>query len=257
VPMPPYWQKFKGTVRPKEGSGGDAYEVIESCRRVSSTSILIDELPVGVWTETYKIFLESLVKGVKSVENMSSEEDVHFTVFFDSSEAADEAFGAVDEDHKALKLTRTIYDRNLNAFDPTGALRTYESAEAILRDFYKVRLKAYVDRKQNMLDAYATELEALEQKYDFIRAMVEGKLAIHMRPREMVLEDMIGVVQPVLTKEKAVALLRLPLSSMTEENMLECSRQMEIKRGQLRGLENTSPKELWSIDLDNIEKCII
>jgi DNA topoisomerase-2 len=252
--MPPYWRKFKGTVLPKDDSS-DTYIVRGACRRTTATSIVIDELPVGTWTDSHKAFLETDVKGVKRVENLSTDEDVQFTVVFESSEAANEVFGG-DEGQKALKLVRTIYDRNMNAFDSGGSLRNYENAEAILREFFSVRLKAYGDRKQHMLGALASELEALEQKYNFIQAIVTGKLTIHMQPKEAILEDMMRVVQPSLTKDKAASLLRLPLSSMTEENMQACAKQIAGIKCKISEVEATTVRDLWSSDLDDIESCL-
>jgi DNA topoisomerase-2 len=253
APMPPFWRKFKETVVRKEGTE-DAYEIRGVCRRASPTSVVIEELPVGAWTQPHKEFLES-VKGVKRVDNLSTESDVHFTVHFESSEDADAAIEA-DQGHKALKLVRTIYDRNLNAFDASGKLRTYEGADAMLREFFEVRLKAYSDRKQHMLDTYSGELVALEQKYNFIQAIFQGQLVIHMRPKEAIVEEMINSVQPTPSRERALQLLRLPLYSMTEENMQECARQIVSKQLQIRELTDTSIKALWSSDLDKIESCL-
>jgi DNA topoisomerase-2 len=253
APMPPFCRKFKGTVVRKEGTE-DAYEIRGVCRRASPTSVVIEELPVGAWTEPHKEFLES-VKGVKRVDNLSTESDVHFIVHFESGEDADAAIGA-DQGHKALKLVRTIYDRNLNAFDASGKLRTYEGADAMLREFFEVCLKAYSDRKQHMLDTYSGELVALEQKYNFIQAIFQGQLVIHMRPKEAIVEEMINSVQPTPSRERALQLLRLPLYSMTKENMQQCARQIVSKQLQIRELTDTSVKALWSSDLDKIESCL-
>jgi DNA topoisomerase-2 len=62
VIMHPWYRGFKGTIEPV---GSDRYNVCGIIEKVNDTTVEIKELPIGVWTQSYKEYLESLLNPQK------------------------------------------------------------------------------------------------------------------------------------------------------------------------------------------------
>jgi DNA topoisomerase-2 len=70
VDMTPWYRGFKGTI---EHVGEHKYSITGAYEIVDETTMIITELPIGMWTQTYKEFLEELLeKGglIKVCESM-------------------------------------------------------------------------------------------------------------------------------------------------------------------------------------------
>jgi DNA topoisomerase II len=52
---------------------------------------------------------------------------------------------------KRFKLTSQLNTSNIVCFDIEGRICKYDSAEVLLKDFYSLRLKYYMKRKEAML----------------------------------------------------------------------------------------------------------
>ena len=116
-------------------------------QRVSPTKIRILELPVGTWTEDYKLFLEDLVErtpDVKGFENEYTDEVAQFVITFTSSAAVEgrlQAHGATGELNKfenefRLISSKSITTTNMYLYNERGQIRKYSSARDILLSYY-------------------------------------------------------------------------------------------------------------------------
>lgn len=58
VPMHPWWRGFKGQIK---FLGKQKYEVSGVVTKLNDTTVEITELPIHVWTEKYKDFLDEML----------------------------------------------------------------------------------------------------------------------------------------------------------------------------------------------------
>ena len=78
--LEPWYDGFKGSID---------LLVWEDCTRISDNTVEVTELPVGVWTDDYKEFLESIEKHPKVLKNYEShytDKIVRFKLIFDKKE---------------------------------------------------------------------------------------------------------------------------------------------------------------------------
>jgi len=164
-PMIPWYRGFNGTV---ERIGPEKYSFMGAVNQVNDTSCEITELPVRMWTNDLKERLDNIIKPteIKAVDKKDKKEKtevksekpwikdyldynsdlrVHFIVEMESKSAMDAALkeGLLSK----FKLTKTAALTNMVAFDPQGRIMRYDTVDAILKEFYVVRLKMYQLRK--------------------------------------------------------------------------------------------------------------
>merc|ERR1719160_553089 len=67
--MSPWYKGFRGSITPNEKEPGK-FDLTVCIEKVSDTTLVITELPVRQWTQSYKEFLEELMpaEGKKSEE---------------------------------------------------------------------------------------------------------------------------------------------------------------------------------------------
>ncbi|KAJ3332095.1 DNA topoisomerase 2 [Blyttiomyces sp. JEL0837] len=276
-PMNPWFRGFGGTI---EQIDKDKFKVTGTIRKVDDTTVEITELPVKMWTQTYKEMLESWmvcdeakkqVAWVKDFKEYHSDSKVHFVVTLtEENMRLAEAEGL----EKKFKLTTQVATSNLVCFDFEGRICKYESVDDILRDFYLVRLKYYGLRKEAVIKRLTFELTKLDNRVRFITEIIEGTLRIQNRKRADILADLRARNYfPVIKKkagdnannegegaeeESGAAesngdfdyLLTMPLWSLSYEKVLQLSAERAAKKSEIEILMKKSPMDLWMKDLD-------
>jgi DNA topoisomerase II len=149
-PMMPWYRGFTGPIETTDKPV--RYKVSGIIKLLDDNVVEITELPVSMWTQEMKEFLEKEVMGtekggpgmVKDYEEHHLEHTVHFKVQMREDKIA----AALEEGlENKFKMVNYINTTNMVAFDPTGRIRKYESPEDILTEFYHLRLEYYQKRK--------------------------------------------------------------------------------------------------------------
>eukprot|EP00930_Biecheleria_cincta_P021393 TRINITY_DN15877_c0_g1_i1.p1 TRINITY_DN15877_c0_g1~~TRINITY_DN15877_c0_g1_i1.p1 ORF type:complete len:2143 (-),score=530.30 TRINITY_DN15877_c0_g1_i1:185-6613(-) len=297
-PMSPWFRGFKGTVSPVKEKGKDApgrFETIGVARQRGMTRIEVTELPIRRWTQDYKEWLlEQLAsaEGKRSTLTEFREYHTDNTVHFSLSMSPDKAAAAQQKGlERFLHLRSTLSTTNMFLFDSHGHLRKYDSPEAILVEFAKVRLEVYGKRKEYHVGKLAREAAFLSDRARFVRLVVEEKLIVDKRASKMVCADMrsfrlrtkqeieegnVGDLQqpdlelsPRRQRSKSsqelpdydlagpmgyAYLLKMKLWSLTEERVAQLENQREQKLKELAVLKATTLEQLWEADLAQLEK---
>jgi DNA gyrase/topoisomerase IV subunit A len=72
---------------------------------------------------------------------------------------------------------------NMVAFDAKQRIKRYSTADAILREFYDVRLSLYRKRKQHLTTELNREYTKLSNKVRFVLAVISGELVVSKRSK--------------------------------------------------------------------------
>ncbi|XP_065203912.1 DNA topoisomerase 2-like [Planococcus citri] len=199
-PMTPWFRDFKGEVHNLEDRKFATFGEIEI---LDKRTVLITELPVGVWTQTYKEnVLNKLLNPVagqsmsKKAEKPSikisgfkefhTEKDVRFQV----SVPEDELEKFKNTLHEAFKLKSIISNTSMCAFDSNGDLKNFSSVKEILAEYYVVRLQMYNRRKIYLQDLLEAEISKLLNQAKYIEEVYKGKLQIYGRSKQCILEEL-------------------------------------------------------------------
>uniref|UniRef100_A0A1B0CES7 DNA topoisomerase 2 n=1 Tax=Lutzomyia longipalpis TaxID=7200 RepID=A0A1B0CES7_LUTLO len=160
--------------------------------------IEITELPIGVWTQTYKEnVLEPLLHGTdktKAILNDYKEYHTDTTVRFVISFTAGE-FDRIRAEaggfHRVFKLSSSISTSSMHAFDENLCLRRYDNVNVILREFYTLRLDFYVKRKSYLVGMLTAEAEYLDNQARFIVEKCNGTIVVENKKRKVIIEELL------------------------------------------------------------------
>jgi len=248
---------------------------------------------VRKWTQDYKeTVLEPMMSdradgAAKSAELAGAlaelrENHTDTTVSFTLKFASDAAAAAANKVglHKALKLSSSISTSNMTLFDAQGRIQKYEAVEAVLRDFYALRLSFYEKRKLHLQDKLTGEWSKLDNRMRFVLAVISGELKIANRKKADLVAELAqkGYAPFEPAPKRAAAgddgeeeaageaeggasasargydyLLSMPLWSLTRERVEQLRGECTAKEAELQTLLATSPRQLWAADLDAFE----
>ena len=252
----PYYRGFKGTIAALAAPGKFLVKGLHTVD-AAKKQVRVTELPVGHWTEDFKKHLESLIESgaIKDYVDMSTDTVVDFTITFPAT--ADFGALAATVDHgcctaieKLLKLCSTESTSNMHLFDSQDQLKKYGNVRDIVRDYYATRLDLYGKRKTHQLAAMAAELRVLSNKARYIQELLDGSIDLR-RKRGDELTSMLQSkgYDSVEGDEQYKYLLKLPMDSVSEENVHKLLKEKGQKEVHHSTLESTSIEQLWLTDL--------
>ncbi|KAJ1777413.1 DNA topoisomerase 2, partial [Coemansia sp. RSA 2167] len=265
-PMNPWYRGFRGSI--EQGEPG-RFRTTGSIEKLSDTELHISELPIRVWTDTYKTLLNKWMAGDKGGPSIrdfrynSSTLTVDITLTLTAEQMAAAESTGLD---KHFKLTSTIPTTNMVCFDREGRLRRFQSAEEIIDDFYPLRLRYYQLRKENMAEKLGRDLQMADNRARFVMEIIQKKLTVNNRKRLEIIQELrdrgyAAMAKPKPNEVDADAepasdydyLLSMPIWNLTMEKvekLLKEKRDIEIKLEELLAL---TPIDLWNVDLDEVE----
>ena len=255
---------------------------------VADRKVRITELPIGTWTDDYKQFLEKLMEApavsdkdkdkgkggassasssapvLKEYSDMSTDTVVDITVTFHPSyphTPKDLQASIVDADagtnklEKLLGLFTTQSTTNMNLFDAHEKLRKYATIYDIIEDYYVERLALYAKRKAAMLAQLTNELRVLTNRAKYIQEVLDDKLELRRQTKEAIFAKMTEHgYEHIEGDTEFKYLLKMPMDSVTDENVRHLLSERDSKRAQHKQLTDTSIEALWIRDLDELEQ---
>ena len=268
----PYYEGFKGNIHKiSEGKF-----LIKGCyENLGVDKIKVTELPVGYWTEDFKELLENLIEPgldkdgkkiiaiVKDYDDMSKDTNVDFTISFAKGKL--ESLEAIKLDHncngvdKLLKLFTTNTTSNMHLFDAEDKLKKYEKVETIIDDYYETRIKLYQTRKDYMIKAIEKDLLVLSNKSKYITEILDGTIDLRKKTSEQVSTMLKEKGYHMIDKDNSEGgdfkyLTRMPMDSVTEENVNKLNKEHESKQSELLSVKNTTIYKMWLNELELLKE---
>ena len=267
--LKPYYNDFKGEIKQEGGKYVSHGDYLMTGKK----SIVVNELPIGSWTQSYKEFLDANVKDrsnerskkafLKSYDDNCTESSVEFKLQF----VEDISDWTHTKIMKMLKLTSSSETGTTNMFlyDRNKKLRKFENSTEILDDFYEARLDMYAKRKAYWLDQLKKEANILEDKVKFIRGLISGEIDIRGKPKAVVDNDLVVFGLRRVSSNKSGDqdeptfdyLTSMPMHMLTKEKAAELEQKCADKLKELKDLEDTSPTKMWLTELNDLKMVII
>ena len=226
-PITPSWNNFTGRVQVI----GNKVKTCGVWNRVGPDKIRITELPVGVWTQPYKEWLE---QKCRRVEDHSTDERVDLYVWTDVSDADIVSYFKLEKSDTMLWV----------GFDTTGQLKRYAGAEQVLDEFVPWRLAIYERRLQKEILEAEQEVIALRRKETFLNAVVSNQI---------VLSADIGHVEHAI---RALGLegpfddlLDLPLRSLSSTRLAQTRNRLQRALNALEIARGRDARDVWKEEL--------
>ena len=261
--MQPWFKGFNGSITK---TGEKTYLCKGSYKVLDAKTIEITELPVGRWTEDYKEILNKLViergskdsKGIiVDYENQSTDHSVYFKVYLKPGylSTAQWSDGDIDKIEKDFKLTTTKQTSltNIHLYNEDNTITRYHDIETIVRDYSKVRLELYEKRKEYQLQELEKQIHLLTAKSRFILDVVEERIAIYRQTKDKIKEQLVSKEYPLIN-ESFDYLLKLPIYSLTKEEIDKLLQEKGDLESQYSELSNKTTKTIWLDELSSFEK---
>jgi DNA topoisomerase-2 len=254
----PYYEGFKGTVTKVQDN---KYLIKGVYVKMGEDKIRITELPIGTWTMPYLAYLDELVDGgvdkggkklppvLKDVVNLSTEVAVDITVQFPKGKLATLSQGDIEG---LLKLTTTVSTTNMHLFDAECRLHKYLTIEEIIDDFFVTRMKTYQKRKEALICAMEQLLVRLSNRARYILETLSGDVDLRKKTGKQVLELLTGRGFVEIEGDYSY-LIKMPMDSVTEENVAKILKEKADTENELAILKATTLEQIWMKELDVFE----
>jgi len=259
----PYYEGFQGSIQKL----GEGRFLIKGCyQKVATDKIRVTELPVGFWTEDFKELLEALTENVdktgkkivpivKDYDDMSKDTNVDFTITFQKGKLDELEAGKADHGcnqlEKSLKLYTTSSSSNMHLFDASDKLKKYTSVHEIIDDYFGTRLDLYQTRKDYMIDTLSSELVVLSNKARYIKENLDGTIDLRKKKKDQVTDMLKAKKYHIIDDDEDFKYLtKMPMDSVTEENVTKLNHEHDTKQQELQRIQATTIQEMWSGELD-------
>ncbi|KAI3380928.1 hypothetical protein SNEBB_005461 [Seison nebaliae] len=180
VPMVPWYRGFYGTT---EKLSDQVFINFGRIALLDSNTYEITELPVGVWTQTYKEHvLEPMLNGTeKTPIYLKDYKEYHTdtTVRFVVKILPEKMIEIMNQNiYKFFKITKPINISNMVLFDAYGMLKKFSTETEIFQSFFSKRFEMYQVRKEYLIGFYTAQSLRLDNIARFILEKISGKLKV-------------------------------------------------------------------------------
>lgn len=292
-PLVPYYQGFKGTITPISESKyliKGVYQIL-SDKQVRVTELpvgfwtedykkhledLIDVKPPvaaaaaaeegkgkeakGKEAKEGKVKkAKKAVNQVKDYTDMSTDTTVDFTITFAPGIIAALKDDIIDNGctalEKLLKLYTTRTTTNMHVFDDKEKLIKFDKPEEWIEHYMRVRMDYYIKRKAHQVLALEKEAVVLTNKARFISELLEDTLDLRKKKTAEVSALLKARKYDSIDEDVDYKyLVRLPMDSVTEENIAKIMKERDSKTSELLELKGTTEKQVWLNELAVLRK---
>ncbi len=219
---------------------------------IKNNSKVVTELPVGMWTDNFKEFLDDLLeqKVVSKVKNYSTPKKIEFIITEGETECTKES----------LKLSRSISSTNMVLFDKDNKIKKFENVHEIINAFCETRMSFYIKRKKHLLDELNTSITFLSNKKRFLECVILGDIGLFeedgKKRKSRKLEDLnteLELKKFDKHEDSYDYLLRLQFKNITDEKITQLHDDIQstiIKRDEL---DKKTEKDMWLNDISEFE----
>ena len=249
--LDPWYDGFKGVI---ESNSDSIYSSKGLYKRVSDTIVEITELPVGVWTDDYKEFLESYIeknpKILKNYESHYTDKLVNFKLIFDKKEL-DSLIKNPKHFEEELKLIskKSLSTTNMHLYNKEGQIRKYKTPNDIIKEFYKIRIEYYQKRKDFLIDQLDKEIINLDARIKYILGVIEKKIKLLNTPIKELETQLTNMKFPKIEGSYNY-LLDMPGRNFTYEKKEELLKKLNDKKLLMEEIMNKEVETMYMEDLN-------
>jgi DNA topoisomerase-2 len=259
----PWYRGFSGTiVKLTETSF-----LTKGCYEIhNNNKLVVTELPIGIWTDKYKEYLETItidtkIKSnkqiIRSYNTYCTDVKVHFEIMCGSDVLHN--LNVYDEKihmtklEKVFKLGSLLNISNMVLYDPNSKIKKYNNVSEIITDYSKKRLSVYDERIKYIINGLKKELDILKYKALFIKEFIENTIKVIKTKKEVIIEQLKTKEYPEVNNNYDY-LLKMPIYNLTQDKIDEFNNKLKNKEEELDKLNITNNTEMWNNELNDLEE---
>ena len=244
--LKPFFNDFKGTV--EQGETSFQWLIKGKIERTNKNQITISEIPVGYDLKTYIKVLKTL-EGNKVILDWDDLSDKEFK-FIVKMNPKDLDKLSEDEILDKLKLVKKVTE-NLTCLNANNQIQEFQSAEEILDYYFKVKMEYLGKRKDYLVQELKTDLDILNAKITFIKAILDKSLVIEKQPKDKIVKNLEKIIT-VKVQDSYDYLLNMPLYSLTLEKIKALTETLKNSKLKLKETQEKTLENFWLEDLEEI-----
>lgn len=241
--MTPWYKDFKGSIT-QSTNDFLVKGIVEAS--VAGNSYTISELPLKVCNQSYKkkVLEPMLEKGLAlDIKDHSTDKDVRIVVKLAKEQNNVEKF---------FKLESTLSLRSMVLFDAENVLHRYESVEDIMREFFEVRKKKFIERKKHLESLLEAHVLKLSNQARFIVEKIQGDVVIENRKKDDIVKQLVDrKFDPV--QNSFDYLIQMQIIKLSEEEKDKLLKEEAKKLQELEALRVCTWQQMWLDELFKLE----
>jgi DNA gyrase/topoisomerase IV subunit A len=218
---------------------------------VNTSTIRVTELAPSTTYEKWEELLDKLVdtKKIKSYED-NSKDNIDYVIKMNRDDL-DKLSKDPESLNKFFKLSETSTEY-FTTLDEHGKLKLFDNAEDIVSYFVDFRLSYYHKRKEARLAKIGDEMNLLDNRAKFIKAILEETIVVNKKSKEDIIKQ---IEKAKLDRRNGdfEYLLRMPISSLSKENWARIQQELKEKKAELREAKGADPKEEYRKELESLK----
>ncbi len=264
IDITPYYEGYKGTIN-KLSDTKFIFRGKYKC--IGYNKISVTELPIGMWTDTFKELLESLMdkskdkNGNKKVPIIKKYIDsctdtlIDFTIVFNGnnltnliSKKYDNGITGLD---KTLKLYTTKSTTNMYLFNHKQQLKKYKTIYDIIDAYYPVRLNGYKLRKEYLIKEYERIVIKLTNKAKFIKEQCDNIIDLRRKKKAVIINLLKSRNYDIIDNDEEYKYLtKMPIDSVIEENINKLLKEKDDNMKHLNDIKVKTLENMWLDELN-------
>jgi len=258
--LTPWYMGFQGTIERSNDANTNKFISRGCFKKLSPTKVEVTELPVGTWTEDFKILLEDMTeKDLKQYESHYTDKKVNFILHFPSAEILNSylaiennGYTKLENDFK-LVSSKNLGTTNMYLYNHKGQITKYDTPLDIILEFFNVRLRYYAKRKNFIIQQLEKDMELLENKIRFIKEVVSDRVRVS-KMTKIQLETYLQESLYKLFNDSYDYLLRIPIYNLTKDKVQELEDEYSKAFGNLQAIRDKKEQDMWMEELEAFEK---
>jgi DNA topoisomerase-2 len=274
--LTPWYLGFKGSIVPDKAGTFQSRGV---WKWIDDQTVEITELPLGTWTDDYKEFLVSLLANnspvLKDFESHYTDKNVRFLLKFYPGVRAGVEINF--ETEFKLVSSKNLSMNNIHLYNEQGTVQKYKDAADIIREWSKVRLTKYYERKKYLLKQMEARYTMISAKVRFIQEIVAGTLNVMNRKQKDLEEDLKKKGYPMLSEKTEKPddaeeereemkedtkvevldynyLTKMPIHQLTYEKKQALEKEAHKLDMEIKELKQKPIHHIWQEELNALEK---
>ena len=255
--MTPYYRGFDGIIEKKATNN----YISKGLYEIKDNKLIIKELPVGVWSDKYKEFLESIcidtkIKSKKQIiryyNSYCTDTKIHFELSMDKDTLHKMSKDKIEQ---TFHLTSPINSTNMVLYNSENVITKYNDVNDILREFCDVRKDLYKSRKEHIIKEIQKDVSMLEIKIKFIYEFIEDKIKIIKVKKQDIIKQLKEKGYPEVDNYDYV--LKMPIYNLSLEKIEEFEEKLKKMQEELDMINSKSQNDLWREDIDEIKRELV
>ncbi len=241
----PYYNGYKGRIKKIDEKKFESFGIF---KRIGKNKVVVTELPVNMWSEKCKEYLEDLLekKLIKGMKNYCTPDKVHFEITENDNLVCND---------ETLHLKTYILQSNMVLFSENKKIKKFDTIHQIVDVFCKARLQHYILRKGYQLDTLSKHKSFLKNKYKFIKGVVDEIIDVYKQDEKDII-DYLEKESYDKIDESYNYLLNISIRQFTKEMVKKLEDEIHTVRTQIKELKDTDVKDMWTRELDELEKMV-